>query len=116
VDEFLREVDPNWDWAKMDVDDGHELTAPVGSFASNNFGLFDMAGNVDEWCNDRYHQNYYNLSLVKNPQGTITGPDRVLRGRSFLSTSHHLTVFFRYALDPYKDNDCYGFRCVADIE
>ena len=35
MDEFLREVDPNWDWAKMDVDDGHELTAPVGSFASN---------------------------------------------------------------------------------
>lgn len=77
-------------------EDGYLTTAPVGSFAPNQYGLYDMAGNVWEWCNDWYNTNYYSHSLKQAPHQNPTGPDqsydindpytpkRVQRGGSYL--------------------------------
>ena len=54
-------------YADHNVDDGHELNAPVGSYLPNPYGLHDMAGNVWEWCLDAYEPNFYSNSSVKNP-------------------------------------------------
>ena len=63
--------------------DQWDKCSPVGSFAANGYGLYDMAGNVWEWCQDRFADAYYIDSPVNNPQGPETGGHRVLRGGSW---------------------------------
>src|SRR5439155_12284580 len=72
--------------------DGYERTSPVKAFPPNGYGLYDMAGNVWQWCGDWYLPDYYARSPKKNPQGPDTSYDpnepgvmkRVQRGGSFL--------------------------------
>ncbi|MDP6995306.1 MAG: SUMF1/EgtB/PvdO family nonheme iron enzyme, partial [Candidatus Poribacteria bacterium] len=88
--------------------------APVGSFAANGYGLYDMAGNVWEWCQDRYGENYYSSSPAKNPLGPDTGSRRVLRGGSWsANASNYLRVAYRAFNYPNSRLNAYGFRCVS---
>ncbi|MCX7049160.1 MAG: formylglycine-generating enzyme family protein [Candidatus Sumerlaeota bacterium] len=70
--------------AARDWSDGFKVTAPVGSFKPNAFGLYDMIGNVEEWCEDWYGKDYYAQSAnARNPTGPPSGQGRILRGGSW---------------------------------
>lgn len=63
--------------------DGYKVTAPVGSFKPNVWGLHDMIGNAVEWCSDWYDESYYENSPAVDPTGPLSGQYRVLRGGSW---------------------------------
>jgi len=79
-------------------------TAPVGSFEANGYGLYDMPGNVQEWCADWYKFDYYLIgglvAVAKNPPGPGTGSRRVLRGGYWNGTANSLRVADRRNDDP----------------
>jgi len=70
--------------------DGFLYTAPVGSFPPNGYGLYDMAGNVWEWCQDIYDESYYSRSPDRNPAGPDSGEKRVIRGGSWFGGPEHM--------------------------
>lgn|GEM_PF-1264115 len=90
-------------------------TSPVGSFPPNSYGLYDMAGNVWEWCLDWYDPRYYSKTPRKNPKGPGSGSYRVLRGGSWYNISNELRVSERLRHDPQSMFHNVGFRCVQDI-
>jgi formylglycine-generating enzyme required for sulfatase activity len=72
-------------WVVHNCDDGYAVTAPVGSFEPNAFGLYDMLGNVFEWCEDIYAKDAYRRHQRKNPILTGRGSYRVIRGGCWYS-------------------------------
>ena len=93
--------------------DKWDRCAPVGSFEPNGYGLYDMAGNVWEWCSDWYAEDYYSSSPLRNPQGPSLGNRRVLRGGSWLSYPGVLRAAARSFYPPTFTYSGYGFRCVS---
>jgi sulfatase modifying factor 1 len=107
------------------LEDGFRFTAPVGSFPPNGYGLYDLAGNVWEWCADWYLPDYYAHSPSKNPPGPDTSYDpnepgvmkRVQRGGSFLCADVYSTGYrpaYRMKNSPDTGMQHTGFRCVKD--
>ena len=87
-------------------------TAPVRSFSPNEYGLFDLAGNVWEFVNDWFAPDYYTSSPKVDPQGPPSGKLHVRRGGSFYSDAEkHLRISLR---EPSKAENNVGFRCVMD--
>lgn len=93
----------------------HLFARPVGSYPANDFGLHDMHGNAWEWCHDRYDANYYRHSPRKDPQGSASGPARVIRGGSFLYSAWFARCANR---DDESPSDAFvdvGFRVARDL-
>ena len=93
---------------------GQPYTSPVGSFTPNGYSLYDMAGNVFEWCWDWYSSSYY-TSGQTDPQGPSSGSDRVLRGGSCDSNAFYARCANRVNYTPSYGLNYYGFRCVRGL-
>jgi formylglycine-generating enzyme required for sulfatase activity len=85
---------------------------PVGSFAPNRYGLYDMTGNVWEWTSDFYAADHYITSEDVNPRGPVAGYYRVIRGGGFYSGPNELRVQNRHWFAPQSAEVSVGFRCV----
>ena len=108
---------------KHTVQDGFEGTSPVKSFAPNGYGLYDMSGNVWEWCHDWYRPDYYSISPSRNPTGPQDSfdpnepaiPKRIQRGGSFMCSDDYCTgyrVSARMKGDVLSGTFHCGFRTV----
>lgn len=87
---------------------------PVGTRAANGFGLFDMLGNVWEWCSDWYGNGYYAVSVYADPSGPERGKRRVVRGGGFLHAGAYLRCAHRNDNDPFARSPHLGFRLALD--
>ena len=91
-------------------DNSNSTTHEVGLKMANELGIYDMSGNVYEWCSDWYSSEYYGESPIQNPIGAISGSTRILRDGSWLNGAGSCRVADRD--DGYPDGKgiSYGFR------
>lgn len=98
-------------------DDGFAFTAPVGSFKPNALGLYDMLGNVGEFCHDWYQRDYYRESPTDNPKGPLKPRDgHVVRGGTFLNGPSLIRATARVECPVNYRNYVIGFRVLLEVE
>ena len=86
----------------------------VGNYIPNKLGIFDMAGNVKEWCNDYFDSEYYSNSPVTNPTGPVKGYFKIYRGGSWLDISDNCLITTRLYFPASYSSPDIGFRVVLE--
>ncbi|HZG85061.1 formylglycine-generating enzyme family protein [Paenibacillus sp.] len=102
---------------KNNASDGYVGTCPVDAFEPNGYGLYNVSGNVWEWCADWFHPTYHREENRLNPKGPPAGSNRVMRGGSYLchkSYCNRYRVAARSSNTPDSSTGNAGFRCAAD--
>ncbi|NIT55653.1 MAG: SUMF1/EgtB/PvdO family nonheme iron enzyme [Aliifodinibius sp.] len=92
-------------------------TAPVGSFQANGYGVYDVSGNVYEWCNDQYSSTYYSMTPYPhvNPTGPVSYGTYVVRGGTYPLVATYCRVSERWSKYPEFSDRHFGFRIVLDL-
>ena len=101
-------------------ENSNDETHEVGQKLSNELGLYDMSGNVFEWCHDWFSEKYYDecckKGLVENPQGPASGVDRVFRGGSCFFSALYCRAASRDDLEPATRYSYIGFRLALSLQ
>ncbi len=100
------------------LEDGYLGTAPAKSFRPNGYGLYNVSGNIWEWCNDWFSPDFHKTDTRNNPKGPLQGQAKVMRGGSFLchhSYCNRYRVAARSSNTPDSSTSNMGFRCVVDV-
>ncbi|MCD4784686.1 MAG: formylglycine-generating enzyme family protein [Candidatus Eremiobacteraeota bacterium] len=104
--------------AKMNAITSGRGSLPVGSIKADTspYGVMDMAGNINEWCSDRYKASYYKKSPYNNPPGPDKGFERSTRGGAWSLPPTRSRTTSRWSGSVESELDDYGFRCILDKE
>ena len=100
---------------KVDYNWFGSATSYQTTSGANGYGLYDMMGNVWEWCNDWYDGNYYDVSPYDNPTGPASGSERVFRGGGWGSDALVNRIADRFKSEPDTRGSNFGFRIVLDF-
>jgi formylglycine-generating enzyme required for sulfatase activity len=97
-------------------DNSGKKTHPVGTKKPNKLGIYDMTGNVFEWCQDIFRGDWYEKSEKNNPLGPAKGPERVVKGGCWYSAVGFSRTAYRFGHSPDHRNSNLGFRLVLPMD